>query len=642
MTARKDKPFPPQSGRGRNQKAAVITPLGPCVSAPTAQIKQEICHRLETNIGYYRDEPGPLLPVLRTAQEILGYIPVPMQDVIAAELNLPRCDIFGTMSFYSMFAWKPKGKYIIRMCQSPPCHINGAENMLQALQAELGLEVGQTTADGLFTLELSSCLGVCEVAPAMQINELVFGNLTREKIRQVLSDYRAGKVADCRKLLYSTRDFRQFKQGPHELVLMDNVGLIDPMEIQPYLDRGGYGALKKAVTTMTPQAVIEEVKTSGLRGRGGAGFPTGLKWSFTQPLAVTPKYIICNADEGEPGTIKDRYLLEGDPHKVLEGMAIAGYAVGAGQGYIYCRGEYVLARCHLEEAISQAIGRGCLGDSLFGTDFSFNVEIRSGFGAYICGEETALIESIEGKRGYPRLKPPFPGVSGLWGKPTVVNNVETLASVPAIINRGGAWYKDLGTPDTPGTKLYQIIGQVQTPQMVEAPVGLTLRELLDTYGGGLRPGRSFKMCQTGGASAGLVTAECLDVPLDYGSLAKVGGALGSGTMLVMDDSACVVDFLRSVALFFQHESCGQCTPCREGTPRLYQTLTRISRGQGKIEDLDFLERLASTLVDASFCPLGQSAPVPLLSALKNFRPEIEAHIREKKCRAGVCRLGTLL
>jgi NADH-quinone oxidoreductase F subunit len=634
MTSRKDKT---NLSRGGGQTPAT-TPLGPCVSAPTVQIKPEIYNRLETTIGCYRDEPSPLLPVLQEAQEILGYIPAPMQEVIAAELNLPGSDIFGTMSFYSMFSWKPKGKYIVRMCQSPPCHINGSENMLQALQEELGVTVGQTTPDGLFTLELSACLGVCEVAPAMQINEVVHGNLTRDRIKQVLADYRAGKAADFRQLPYSTNDYRSYKPGPGEPVLMDNVGRIDPKEIQPYLEGGGYAALKKAVTTMTPEQVVEEVKTSGLRGRGGAGFPAGLKWSFTRPLTVTPKYIVCNADEGEPGTIKDRYLMEGDPHKVLEGMAIAGFAVGANKGFIYVRGEYYLSKHRLSQAIDQARAKGFLGEKLFGTDFSFDIEVRSGFGCYICGEETALIESVEGKRGYPRLKPPFPGVAGLWGKPTIVNNVETLASVPAIINRGGAWYKNLGTPDTSGTKIYQIIGQVQTPQIVEAPVGMTLRELIDTYGGGLRPGRSFKMCQTGGASAGLVTAEHLEVPMDYGSLAKAGGALGSGTMLVMDDSTCVVDFLRSVAVFFEHESCGQCTPCREGTPRLLQTLTRITQGQGQMEDLEFLERLVGTMQDASFCPLGQSAGVPLMSALKNFRGEIEEHIQEKKCRAGVCRL----
>ena len=608
-----------------------------CASQHNPEISQEMWTKIDNIIDEYKDKPGNLMPVLQEVQDVVGYLSPSVQNRIASGLKVPGSDIFGTMSFYSMFTWESKGKYIVRMCVSPPCHINGSENMLQALQEELGVQAGQTTPDGLFTLELSACLGVCEVAPAMQINEIVHGHLTRDKIKQVLADYRAGKAADWRKLPYSTNDYRSYKPGPGEPVLMDNVGLIDPMEIQPYLDRGGYAALKQAVTTMTPEAVVEEVKASGIRGRGGAGFPAGLKWSFTRPLTVTPKYIVCNADEGEPGTIKDRYLMEGDPHKILEGMAIAGYAIGASQGYIYCRGEYYLSKYRLNQAIKQATAKGFLGEKLFGTDFSFNVEVRSGFGCYICGEETALIESVEGKRGYPRLKPPFPGVAGLWGKPTVVNNVETLASVPAILKRGGAWYKGLGTADTAGTKIYQIIGQVQTPQIVEAPVGMTLRELIDTYGGGLRPGRSFKMCQTGGASAGLVTPECLDVVMDYGSLSKAGGALGSGTMLVMDDSTCVVDFLRSVAVFFAHESCGQCTPCREGTPRLLQTLTRISQGQGRMEDLAFLERLSCTLLDASFCPLGQSAGVPLMSALKNFRPEIEAHIQEKKCQAGVCR-----
>jgi NADH-quinone oxidoreductase F subunit len=608
-----------------------------CASEHNPEISQEMWTKIDNIIDQYKGKPGNLMPVLQEVQDVVGCLSPSVQNRIATGLQVPGSDIFGTMSFYSMFTWEPKGKYIVRMCVSPPCHINGSENMLQALQEELGVQVGQTTADGLFTLELSACLGVCEVAPAMQINEIVHGHLTRDKIKQVLADYRAGKAADWRRLPYSTNDYRSYKPGSGEPVLMDNVGLIDPMEIQPYLDRDGYAALKKAVTTMTPEQVVEEVKTSGIRGRGGAGFPAGLKWSFTRPLTVTPKYIVCNADEGEPGTIKDRYLMEGDPHKVLEGMAIAGYAVGASQGYIYCRGEYYLSKYRLNQAIKQATAKGFLGEKLFGTDFSFNVEVRSGFGCYICGEETALIESVEGKRGYPRLKPPFPGVAGLWGKPTVVNNVETLASVPAILKRGGAWYKGLGTADTAGTKIYQIIGHVQTPQIVEAPVGMTLRELIDTYGGGLRPGRSFKMCQTGGASAGLVTPECLDVVMDYGSLSRAGGALGSGTMLVMDDSTCVVDFLRSVAVFFAHESCGQCTPCREGTPRLLQTLTRISQGQGRMADLAFLERLSCTLLDASFCPLGQSAGVPLMSALKNFRTEIEAHIQEKKCQAGVCR-----
>ena len=610
-----------------------------CTCQTAAPISPEIMNQVDEIINRHKNQAGALMPVLQEVQEAVGYLPPAVQERIATALNIQGSEVFGVMSFYSMYAWKPKGKYVIRLCESPPCHVDGAANMLHALQQELGLGVGETTADGLFTLELTACLGVCEVAPAMQINEVVIGNLTAAKIKQTLADYRAGKAPDFKQLPYSTNDFRKYKQSPADLILLDNVGIIDPTQVEAYVAKGGYTTLKKVVTTMTPEAVVEEVKTSGLRGRGGAGFPTGLKWSFTRPLPATPKYVICNADEGEPGTIKDRYIMEGDPHKVLEGMAIAGFAVGASKGFIYVRGEYYLSKQRLNQAIEQARAKGYLGEKLFGTDFSFDIEVRSGFGCYICGEETALMESIEGKRGYPRMKPPFPGVAGLWHQPTIVNNVESLASVPAIMEKGGAWYKSLGTADTTGTKIYQIIGHVKTPQIVEVPAGLTLRELIDTYGGGLRPGSKFKMCQTGGASAGIVTDAALDTPIDYGSMSKVGGALGSGTMLVMDESVCVVDFIRSVAQFFRHESCGQCTPCREGTPRILETITRICQGQGKMSDLDFLERLAGVMIDSSFCPLGQTAGSPMLSAFKNFRQEFEEHIQEKKCRAGVCRLG---
>ncbi|MCX5891533.1 MAG: NADH-quinone oxidoreductase subunit NuoF [Deltaproteobacteria bacterium] len=605
----------------------------------TAPLSPETLTKVDAIIARHKDQPGALMPVLQEVQDAVGYLPPQVQERIAAALNIQGSEVFGVMSFYSMYTWKPKGKYVVRMCESPPCHVNNAENMLHALQKELGIGIGETTADGLFTLELTACLGVCEVAPAMQINEVVVGNLTPAKIKQVIGDYRAGKAVDYKQMRYSTNDFRIYKQSPADLILLDNVGVIDPTKVEDYVAKGGYATLKKVLTTMTPEAVVEEVKTSGLRGRGGAGFPTGLKWSFTRPLQVAQKYVICNADEGEPGTIKDRYIMEGDPHKVLEGMAIAGFAVGASKGFIYVRGEYYLSKLRLNQAIEQARAKGYLGEKLFGTDFSFDIEVRSGFGCYICGEETALIESIEGKRGYPRMKPPFPGVAGLWHKPTIVNNVESLASVPAIMAKGGAWYKTLGTPDTTGTKIYQIIGHVKTPQIVEVSAGITLRDLIDTYGGGLKNGSKFKMCQTGGASAGLVTAAALDTPIDYGSMSKVGGALGSGTMLVMDESVCTVDFIRSVAVFFRHESCGQCTPCREGTPRILETLTRICQGQGRMEDLDFLERLAGVMIDASFCPLGQTAGSPMLSAFKNFRQEFEEHIKEKKCRAGVCKLG---
>ncbi|MBM4286313.1 MAG: NADH-quinone oxidoreductase subunit NuoF [Deltaproteobacteria bacterium] len=606
------------------------------ISVPPPEFTPEQWAKIDSIIECYKDVPGNLMPVLQAVQEAVGCLPPAVQDRIAQGLNVPGSDVFGVMSFYSMYTWRPKGKYVIRFCESPPCHVSGSDNLLEFMKAELGVPLNHTTKDKLFTLETTACLGVCEVAPAMQINEVVHGNLTKDKIRQILADYRAGKAPDYKTLPYSTNDFRSYKQSPAELVLLSNVGVIDPEKVDDYVAKGGYEALKKAVTTMTPEQVGEEVKTAGIRGRGGAGFPAGLKWSFTRPLDVPQKYVICNLDEGEPGTIKDRYIVEGDPHKVLEGMAIAGFAVGATKGFIYCRGEYYLCKHRLNTAIEQAKAKGYLGSNLLGTNFSFDIEVRSGFGCYICGEETALIESIEGKRGYPRAKPPFPGVEGLWRKPTIVNNVETLASVPAIISKGGEWYKGLGTPDTTGTKIYQVIGHVKTPQIVEVPVGITLRELIDTYGGGMKNGKKFKMCQTGGASAGIVTAEALDVPIEFGAMSKVGGALGSGTMLVMDESVCAVDFARSVAVFFAHESCGQCTPCREGTVQLLRTLTRIWEGQGRPGDLEFLERLGQTMMDASFCPLGQTAPAPLFSLLKHFRPEFEDHV-SGKCTHGVCR-----
>ena len=332
-----------------------------CATQTVAELGPDTWKRVDAAIARYQETPGALMPVLQEVQEIVGYLPQAVQERIAAGLKIQGSEVFGVMSFYSMYTWKPKGKYVIRVCESPPCHVNGAENMLEALQEELGLAVGETTADGCFTLEKTACLGVCEVAPAMQINEVVVGHLTREKIKQVLADYRAGKAPDYQTLPYSTKDFRSYKASPTELVVLDNVGVIDPTRIDDYLAKGGYGALQKAVTTMTPPQVVEEVKTSGIRGRGGAGFPTGLKWSFTQPLTNTPKYVICNADEGEPGTIKDRYIMEGDPHKVLEGIALAGYAVGASRGFIYCRGEYYLAKHRLQPGHRAGQGQGVSG-----------------------------------------------------------------------------------------------------------------------------------------------------------------------------------------------------------------------------------------------------------------------------------------
>jgi NADH:ubiquinone oxidoreductase subunit F (NADH-binding)/NADH:ubiquinone oxidoreductase subunit E len=602
----------------------------------SAALSPEQISAIQETVSRYKAVKGGLQPALHTVQGICGnWLPMEALKLIAEGMDIPYPYLYGVMSFYTMFSPTPRGKYIIRMCESPPCHILGADNLLEVLQNELGIKVGETTGDGLFTLEHTACLGVCEVSPAMQINEVVFGRLTVERIKNILSDYRAGKTIDYRTLPRTTNPLSDYLPSGDELVLLANVDQIDPLSLDAYLERGGYAGLKKALS-MTQQEVVDTVKNSGLRGRGGAGFPTGLKWSFTLPNPNTPKYIVCNADEGEPGTIKDRYIMEGDPHRVLEGMAIAGYAVGANYGYIYVRGEYYLSMYRLNKAIADAEARGLLGDNIQGTGFSFHIQVQTGGGSYVCGEETALIESIEGKRGNPRVKPPFPGVVGVWGKPTIVNNVESLSSVPAIMVKGAEWYKAKGTPDAAGTKIFQVVGQVQKPSIVEANCGMTVRELINKYGGGVKEGRKFKTCQTGGASFGFFKDEHLDTPMEYLAMAKAEGALGSGTMLVMDDTTCVVDVVKSILYFFQHESCGFCLPCRRGTRVLYELIGKVAAGQGTAADLDRMIAVAQVMMDSSNCALGMSPLFFVKTTIERFRDEYEAHLAGN-CPLGVCK-----
>lgn len=606
-------------------KRPVSAPLSP---EQVAGIK-EICHKL-------KPVKGSLLPVLHAVQNLCGnWLPLEALQLVAREMDLTYAYLYGVLSFYTMFSTQPRGKYIIRLCESPPCHLMGVDNLVDVLKAELGLqEVGETTADGLFTLERTACLGVCEVAPAMEINEVVYGRLTPERVRNILADYRAGRVPDYRQLRRTTNALSEYPPSPDELCVLRNVDQIDPMSLDDYLARGGYEALRKALTTMTDEEVVNVVKESGLRGRGGAGFPTGLKWSFTRPLPK-PKYIICNADEGEPGTIKDRYIMEGDPHRVLEGMAIAGYAVGAHQGYIYVRGEYYLSMYRLQNAIEQAMARGYLGDNIFGTGFSFHIQIQTGGGSYVCGEETALINSIQGERGYPRVKPPFPGQVGVWYKPTIVNNVESLASVPDIVLKGADWYKAKGTEDSKGTKIFQVVGHVNRPGIVEANMGMPLRTLIDTYGGGVRTGHTLKAVQPGGAASGFILPEHVDTPLEYKALMQVEGALGSGTMLVMDDTTCIVDVVRCLMYFFQHESCGFCLPCRRGTRVLYELVCKVAEGKGEAADLDRLVNLSRTMVESANCALGWSPHSFLKTTIARFRDEWLAHVAGN-CPMGVC------
>ena len=420
-------------------------------------------------------------------------------------------------------------------------------------------------------------------------------------------------------------------------IALKNCGVIDPEEIDEYIAFDGYSALHKVLTQMSSDNVIECITNSGLRGRGGAGFPTGKKWYFAKIEEADQKYVVCNADEGDPGAFMDRSILEGDPHSVIEAMAIAGYAIGASQGYVYVRAEYPIAVNRLRIAINQAREYGVLGDNIFGTGFKFDVDIRLGAGAFVCGEETALLESIEGKRGQPRLKPPYPANKGLFGKPTVINNVETLANITRIILNGAEWYAGIGTETSKGTKVFALGGNVMNVGLVEVPMGTTLREIVFDIGGGVPNGREFKAAQTGGPSGGCIPTEHLDTPIDYESLAQIGSMMGSGGLIVMDERQCMVDIARFYLDFSVSESCGKCTPCRIGTKRMLEILTRMCEGQSSLEELDKLEKLANNVKKASVCGLGQCAPNPVLSTLKYFRDEYVEHVAENKCRAGYCK-----
>ena len=535
-----------------------------------------------------------------------------------------------------------KTEYAITLCEGTSCIQQGMRDLHGFLESELER---QGLKDKV-RINISGCLGMCSQGPMMVVNPgyTLYGNLTEADITEIieqhlLQDKPVARLIVQENHLYN-RFFRVFGDvqffGKQMRIALRNCGIIDPENIDDYLALRGYEALARAITEMTPQDVIDEVKASGLRGRGGAGFPTGLKWQFTKDQPGEEKFVICNADEGDPGAFMDRSAIEGDPHTVLEGMAVAGYAIGASTGIIYIRAEYPLAIERLEKAIAQAREHGLLGENILGSDFSFDIEIRLGAGAFVCGEETALINSIEGARGMPRPRPPYPSVSGLFEKPTVINNVETWANIPVILIDGGKWFSSVGTEKSKGTKVFALAGKVVNTGLIEVPMGTTLREIIYDIGGGVPGGAAVKAIQTGGPSGGCLPAEYLDTPVDYESLAQAGSIMGSGGMIVIDEHSCMVDIAKFFLDFTQNESCGKCTPCREGTKRMFEILTRISEGKGQEGDIEKLERLGNMIKKASLCGLGQSAPNPVLSTIKNFREEYEEHIREGKCRAKVC------
>jgi len=491
----------------------------------------------------------------------------------------------------------------------------------------------------------TGCFGLCEEGPIVIIypEGSFYAKMTIDRVDEIVEEHLLkGRIVQ--KYLYEEASSHEAVKSLNELdfykkqkrIALKNCGAINPENINEYIAKDGYMALGKALTEMKPEDVIKVVKDSGLRGRGGGGFPTGMKWSFAAPNQADQKYVICNADEGDPGAFMDRSVLEGDPHSVLEAMAIAGYAIGSTKGFIYVRAEYPIAVSRLEIAIRQAKELGLLGKNIFDSGFDFDVEIRLGAGAFVCGEETALMASIEGKRGMSRNKPPFPANKGLWGKPTIINNVETLANIPQIILKGSDWFKSMGTEKSPGTKVFALGGKINNTGLVEVPMGTTLREVIYDIGGGCPNGKKFKAVQTGGPSGGCITSDYIDTKIDFDTLTALGSMMGSGGMIVMDEDNCMVDIARFFLEFTVDESCGKCTPCREGTKRMLEILDRITEGKGTMEDLDRLEELGSTIKSTSLCGLGQTAPNPVLSTLKYFRDEYEAHVNEKRCPAGVC------
>ncbi len=535
----------------------------------------------------------------------------------------------------------------VLICGGTGCTSSGST----AVQAKFEEELKAHGLENEIKLVMTGCFGLCALGPVVIVypEGTFYSRVTADDVSEIVAEHLL-KGRPVTRLVYDETDGEKADDQPVALsdtsfykkqkrVALRNCGVIDPENIEEYIGTGGYQGLGKVLTEMTPDEVIDTVLASGLRGRGGAGFPTGQKWKLARTLVQDggQKYVCCNADEGDPGAFMDRSILEGDPHALIEAMAIAGYAIGADQGYVYVRAEYPIAVQRLQVAIDQAREYGLLGDDIFGTGFKFNLDLRLGAGAFVCGEETALMTSIEGKRGEPRPRPPFPAVKGLYGRPTVLNNVETYANIPQIIVNGADWFASMGTEKSKGTKVFALGGKIHNTGLVEVPMGTPLREIIEEIGGGIPNGKKFKGAQSGGPSGGCIPAHLIDTPIDYDNLLAIGSMMGSGGLIVMDEDNCMVDIAKFFLEFTVDESCGKCTPCRVGTKRLYEILDRITKGQGKLEDIDKLEELCNYIKSSALCGLGQTAPNPVLSTLMYFKEEYIEHIVDKKCRAGVCK-----
>ncbi|OGO11540.1 MAG: hypothetical protein A2Y53_04170 [Chloroflexi bacterium RBG_16_47_49] len=547
--------------------------------------------------GKHSNNPEALLEMLKTLQGQRGKLDPSIITDVGGAIKIPPANAYGVASFYSMLNLEEQAGNVIRVCDGPVCWLCGAGETRQAVKQAF-------TEHPDWKIERTSCLGLCDRAPAMLVNEQQAGPYTSGSAAEITQGWRGQPM-----------EYSQPRKGETR-VMMANAGNIDPDSLSSALEQGAYQALKSALEH-NPEALLSEVETSGLSGRGGAGFPVGRKWRFVAQAKRTPKYIVCNADESEPLIFKDRVLIDTNPQQILEGMAVAGYTCGANEAFIYIRGEYISQAERLKHAILEAEQAGWLGEHIQGSNFSFHIHVHLGAGAYICGEETALIESLEGKRGEPRTRPPYPPTAGYHGLPTLVNNVESYAAVPAIILNGASWYRSLSATAIPGTKIYMLLGHINQPGLFEAPFGLTLRQIIDEFGGRMQAGSTFNFALTGGAAGTLVPAALLDIPIDYASAAK-GISLGAGAFLICDQRVSPVAFLRELLHFFAAESCGKCTPCRVGTYRAHEILSRMSAGEGKSGDVDELFALAEVMFDSSFCGLGQSVPIPMRSALTQF------------------------
>jgi NADH-quinone oxidoreductase subunit F len=577
--------------------------------------------------GRYPVKRSALIPMMLYAQDHFGFLSDEILEEIAKRLDLNILQVTETLAYYSMLRRKPAGRYHVQVCTNISCMVRGGNELYQHVQKRLGIGNKEVTPSGTFSLEEVECMGACTGAPCMQVNYDFYENLDPDKVDALFEQLQEGKKPAPVPVISGALHERLPAEVP---VISRRFGIPNSRKIDVYLQNEGYQALEKALRQMTPDQIIDEVKKSSLRGRGGAGFPTGMKWGFVpKETGGKPKYILANGDESEPGTCKDRPLLEMDPHQLIEGMVIAGRAVEAHRGFIYIRGEYRYVLDIVDEAIGEAYAKGYLGKNILGSGFDFDLITHTGAGAYECGEESALMESLEGKRGYPRIRPPFPAVVGLYGCPTVINNVETLSTVPAIIRGGGEWYAGLGTPRNGGTRLYSISGHVNRPGIYELPLGFPLRRLIEEVAGGVRDGKKLKAVIPGGSSCPLLTADEIDVAMDYDSVAKIGSMLGSGGTVIFDEDTCMVDLARRIMHFYAHESCGWCIPCREGTAWLRKMLDRFHEGAGRAEDIPLIDELSKNMLGRTFCPLGDAAALPTISIVKKWRSEFEDHLHGK-------------